>query len=119
MTQTAGTPQGGARNPKRRSPAGAGETTREGYGTHETHRAVSDACHVYRYRDLEHNLREFGWRRARGRVLRHGALSGQWVDRGGGELRLGRGGLEVRLNGGGNRLVGWKELQEFVRARRY
>lgn len=82
------------------------------------HRAVSDACHVYRYRDLEHNLREFGWRGARRRVLRHSSLSGHWVNRGRGELRLRRGGLEVRLDGGGNRLLGWKELQGVVRTGR-
>ena len=29
------------------------------------------------------------------------------------------GGGEVRLDDGGDRLVGWKELQEFVRAGRY
>ena len=119
MTRTAGTPENGVQNPRRRNPAGVGEIVPEGYGTHEMHRAASDACHVYRYRDLEHNLCEFGWRRARRRVLRHGALSGQWVSRGRGELRLGRRGLEVRLDDGGNRLVGWKELQEFVRVRRY
>lgn len=90
MTRTAGTTENGV-NPRRGDPPGAGETVPEGYGTHETYRAVSDACRVYRYRDLEHNLRKFGWRRARKRVLRHGALSGQWVNRGRGELRLGRG----------------------------
>ncbi len=119
MTQTAGTPERGTRNLKRRDATGAGGTVPEGYGTHEMHRAVSDACRVYRYRDLEHNLRRFGWRQARKRVLRHGALSGQWVNRGRRELRLGRRGLEVRLDDGGNRLVGWKELQEFLPIRRY
>ena len=118
MTRTAETPENGVKNPRRRNPAGAGGTVPEGYGTHEMYRAVSDACCVYRYRDLKHNLRKFGWRRARKRVLRHGALSGQWVIRGRGELRLRRRGLEVRLDNGSNRLVGWKELQEFVRARR-
>ena len=120
MKRSVKTPEDGTRNnPKRRDPADAGETVPEGYGTHETYRAVSDACRVYRYRDLEHNLRKFGWRRARRRVLRHGALSGRWVNRGSGELRLRRRGLEVRIHDGGSRLVGWKELQEFVRARRY
>jgi hypothetical protein len=119
MTRSVEKPEDGARNPKRRNPAGAGETVPEGYGTHEMCRAVSDACHVYRYRDLEHDLRKFGWRRARKRVLRHGALSGQWVNRGRGELRLGRGGLDVQLDDGSNRLVGWKELQGFVRIGRY
>lgn len=89
------------------------------YGPQERYRAVSDACSVYRYRDLEHNLWKFGWRQARKRVLRHGALSGEWVNRGRGELRLRRSGLEVRLDDGDKRLIGWKELQEFVRARRY
>ena len=116
MTQTAGAAEDGARNPRRGDAAGTAETVREGYGLHEMYRAASAACHVYRYRDLEHNLREFGWRRARRRVLRHGSLSGHWVHRGRGELRLRRGGLEVRLDDGGKRLVGWKELQQFVRA---
>ncbi len=119
MRRTVEMPEDGARNSRRGDPANAGGTVPQGYGAHETYRAVSDACHVYRYRDLEHNLQKFGWRRARRRVLRHGALSGQWINRGRGELRLGRAGLEVRLEDGGNRLVGWKELQEFVRARGY
>ncbi len=119
MTQTIEATEHGARNPKRRKPAGAWATVPEGYRTHEMYRAVSDACYVYQYRDLEHNLWKFGWRQARKRVLLHGALSGEWVNRGRGELRLRRRGLEVRLDGGSKRLIGWKELQEFVRARRY
>jgi hypothetical protein len=81
-------------------------------------KAVSDACYIYRYRDLEHNLRRFGWRQARKRILRRGALSGEWVSRGRGELRLRRRGLEVRFDNS-KRTIGWKELQEFIRARRY
>ena len=87
------------------------------YGPHETYQAVSDACYVYRYRDLEHNLRRFGWRQARKRILRHGTLSGEWVNRGRGELRLRRKGLEVRFEHG-KRTLGWRELQEFIQARR-
>ena len=92
--------------------AAAWELIPKEYGAHEMYRAVSDACYVYRYRDPEHNLRRFGWRQTRGRALRHGASSGGWVTPG--ELRLRRRGLEVRLEHG-KRLVGWKELQEFVR----
>jgi hypothetical protein len=98
--------------------AGGWPALRKGYGTQEMYRAVSDACYVYQHRNLEHNLWKFGWRQARKRVLRHGALSGQWVNRGRGELRLRRRGLEVRLDDGGKRFIGWKELQEFIRARR-
>ena len=75
------------------------------------YRAVSDACYVYQYLDLEHNLRRFGWRQARKRVLQHGALSGEWVNRGRGELRLRRREIEVRLDDGRKRLIGWKELR--------
>jgi hypothetical protein len=77
--------------------------------------AVADACYIYGYRDLERNLRRFGWRQARRRILRHGALSGEWVGRGRGEVRLRRKGLEVRFSDGA-RIIGWKELQEFVGA---
>ncbi len=48
MTRSVETPEDGARNPKRRNPAGVGETVPEGYGTHETYRTVSDTCCVYR-----------------------------------------------------------------------
>jgi hypothetical protein len=77
--------------------------------------AVADACYIYGYRDLERNLRRFGWRQARRRILRHCALSGEWVGRGRGEVRLRRKGLEVRFSDGA-RIIGWKELQEFVGA---
>ncbi|MDX6380481.1 MAG: hypothetical protein QOI57_1505 [Rubrobacteraceae bacterium] len=90
-----------------------------GYSTQDMYRAVSDACYVYQYRDLEHNLRRFSWRQARKRILRHGALSGEWINRGRGELRLRRRGLEVRLDDDSKRLIRWKELQEFIQARRY
>jgi hypothetical protein len=82
-------------------------------------KAVSDACYIYRYRDLEHNLRRFGWRQARKRILQRGTLSGEWVSRDRrGELRLRRRGLEVRFDNS-KRIIGWKELQEFIWARRY
>ena len=114
MTQTVERRERGVRNP-----AGGWPSVPEGYRAQEMYRAVSDACYVYRYRDLEHNLWKFGWRQARKRILRHGALSGEWANRGHGELRLRRRGLEVRLDDGTKRLIGWKELQEFVRAKRY
>jgi hypothetical protein len=113
MTQTVERIERGMGNPARGWPA-----IPKGYGPQEMYRAVSDACYVYQYRNLEHNLWKFGWRQARKRVLRRGALSGQWVNRGRGELRLRRRGLEVRLDDGSKRSIGWKELQEFIRARR-
>lgn len=103
---------------ERSAGAGAWEAIPKEYGPYEMYRAVSDACYVYQYRDLEHNLRRFGWRQARKHVLQHGALSSEWVNRGRGELRLRRRGLEVRLEHG-KRIIGWKELQEFIRARRF
>lgn len=79
--------------------------------------AVSDACWVYRYRRLEESLRRFGWRQARRRVLAQGALSGEWMNRGRGDLRLTRGGLQMRFPGG-VRTMGWKELEGMIEARR-
>ena len=89
----------------------------QGIGRREFHEAVLYACRVYRYRELERNLRESGWRKARREVLRHGALSGEWVGRGRREVLLSRRGLEVRL-AGEMRSLSWKELQEFVKAQR-
>jgi hypothetical protein len=79
--------------------------------------AVSDACWIYQYRRLEESLRRFGWRQARRRVLAQGALSGEWMNRGHGDLRLTRGGLQVRF-AGGVRTMGWKELKGMIEARR-
>jgi hypothetical protein len=102
----------------RSSDAGAWEAIPKEYAPDEVYRAVSDAFYLYQYRDLEPNLRRFGWRQARKRVLQHGALSSEWLNRGRGELRLRRRGLEVRL-ATGKRLIGWRELQEFIVARRH
>lgn len=77
--------------------------------------AVRTAFQVYRYRELENNLKTFGWRKARRRVLAGGALSGEWVRRGGSEVRLTRRGLEVRLPGEETRLLSWQDLWECVR----
>ena len=99
---------------------GAGEGLTK-YWDEDDHRArydaVTDACRIYRYRDLEQNLRHFGWRKARERVLKQGALSWEWVSRGRGELRLRRGGLEMRFESG-SRTIGWKKLKEMIEARR-
>ena len=99
---------------------GTGEALAK-YWDEDDHRArydaVTDACWIYQYRDLEQNLRHFGWRKARGRVLKQGALSREWVSRGRGELRLGRGGLEMRFESG-TRTIGWKKLKEMIEARR-
>ncbi len=79
--------------------------------------ALTDACWIYRYRDLEQNLRRSGWRQARRRILAHGALSGEWVNRGGGDVRLSRRGLEMRFRGG-KQVMDWNKLREMILARR-
>lgn len=79
--------------------------------------AVIEACRIYQYRNLRENLRNLSWRRARRRVLAHGALSNEWTHHRRGDVRLKRRGLEIRFHDG-NRLVGWQKLQEFVRAER-
>jgi len=79
--------------------------------------AISDACWIYQNRDLEQNLRHHGWRQARKNVLAHGAFSGEWVNRGRGDLRLTRGGLQMRFESG-VRTVSWRTLKEFIDARR-
>ena len=79
--------------------------------------AVSDALWIYQDREVEQNLRRFGWRQARRRVLGHGPLSREWINRGRGELRLTRGGLQMRF-ASGVRTIGWKELEDRIEARR-
>ncbi len=79
--------------------------------------AVSDACWTYQYRDLEQNLKRYGWRQARRRVLAHGALSREWMNRGCGDLRLTRGGLEMRF-ASGVQTMDWKKLKDMIEARR-
>ena len=79
--------------------------------------AVSDACWIYQYRDLEQNLRRLSWRQARRKVLAQGALSGEWMNRGRGDLRLTRGGLQMKFRSG-IRTMSWRELKDFIEARR-
>lgn len=79
--------------------------------------AVSDACWIYQYRNLEQNLRHFSWRQTRRKVLTQGALSKEWMNRGRGDLRLTRGGLEMRFRGG-VQTIGWKKLKDMIEARR-
>ena len=79
--------------------------------------AASDACRIYRYRDLEQDLRHLGWRQARRRVLARGALSRQWMNRGRGDLRLTRRGLQMRF-ASGVQTMNWKELKDMIEARR-
>jgi hypothetical protein len=79
--------------------------------------AVSDAIWIYQDRELEQNLRRFGWRQARRRVLAQGALSREWINRGRGDFRLTRGGLEMRF-ASGVRTLDWKELKDMIEARR-
>ena len=80
--------------------------------------AIATAFQVYRYRSLEQNLREYGWRKARRLVLKEGALSGEWVGRGADEVRLTRHGLDVRLSGGEIRTVDWQHLWEYAQTSR-
>jgi hypothetical protein len=77
--------------------------------------AMRATFRIYEYRELEHNLKTFGWRGARRRILGNGALSGEWVRRGGCEVRLARRGLEVHLPGREARLVSWQQLWERAR----
>jgi len=89
----------------------------DGRGPQAKYMAVSDACWLYQDRELEQNLRKLVWRQARKRVLGRGWVKRGWVGRGRGDLRLGRNGLEMRFTNG-THVMGWKELQDFVRARR-
>ena len=86
-------------------------------GPRAKYMAVSDACWLYQDRDLEQNLRRLDWRKARERVLGRGVVGREWVGRGRGDVRLGRRGLEIRF-ANDTRVMGWKELQDFIRARR-
>ena len=86
-------------------------------GPRTNYMAVSDACWLYQDRELEQSLRKLDWRTARKRVLGHGQVKREWVGRGRGELRIVRKGLEMRFSDG-THVMGWKELQGFVRARR-
>ena len=86
-------------------------------GPQAKYMAVSDACWLYQNRELEQNLRKLDWRKARKQVLGHGQVKREWVGRGRGDLRLGRKGLEMRFTTG-TQVMSWRELQEFVRARR-
>lgn len=105
----------------KRSRTGGVEETLVGYWDERDHRvrynAVSDACWIYQYRDLEQNLRHLGWRQARRRVLAQGALSREWMNRGRGDLRLTRGGLEMRF-ASGVQTIDWKKLKDMIEARR-
>jgi len=79
--------------------------------------AVSDAYWIYQYHDMEQNLRHFGWRQARRKVLAQGTLTREWVDRGRGDLRLTRGGLQMRFRSGVETMT-WRKLKEMIEARR-
>jgi hypothetical protein len=43
------------------------------------HQAVEDVCWIYRNRYLAENLRRFGWRKARRKVMSQGPLEAEWV----------------------------------------
>jgi hypothetical protein len=87
-----------------------------GGGPH--HQAVEDVCWIYRNRYLAENLRRFGWRKARRKVMSQGPLEAEWVShRGRLPVRLTRRGVEVKLPDGVETL-NWKRMQSQVRARR-
>lgn len=79
--------------------------------------AVSDACWIYQYRNLEQNLRRLGWRQARRRTLAQGTLNREWMNHGRGDLRLTRGGLQMRF-ATGVQTIDWKSLKDMIEARR-
>ncbi len=79
--------------------------------------AVTDACWIYQYRNLQESLKKLSWKQARKRVLAHGALSNEWMHHRHGDVRLRRRGLEVRFRGG-DKLLEWSRLQKFARAER-
>ena len=106
----------------RKGKTGEVEDTVAGYWDEGDYRAgydaLTDACWIYQYRNLEQNLCHFDWRRARRRTLKQGALSREWSGRGRGDVRMTRGGLEMRFEGG-IRVIDWKKLKEMVEARRF
>jgi len=107
-------------NIEQRNPRGS-EVDQEEFwdksGPRAKYMAVSDACWLYQDLELEQNLRKLDWRKARKRVLGRRWVERGWVGRGRGKLRLGRNGLEMHF-ANCTRVMSWKELQDFVRARR-
>jgi hypothetical protein len=82
------------------------------------HQAVEDICWIYQGRDLAENLRRYGWREARRKVMRQGPPNKEWIShRGKPPVRLARSGIEVKLPGG-VQTVSWKRMQSQIRARR-
>jgi hypothetical protein len=80
--------------------------------------AVEDACWIYQDRDLAQNLRRYGRREARRRIMSQGPLSKEWISHHGRPpVRLTRRGLEVKLENG-VRLLDWQRMQSHIRARR-
>ena len=80
--------------------------------------AVEDACWIYQDLDLAQNLRRYGWREARRRIMSQSPPSKEWVShRGRPPVRLTRRGLEVKLENG-VRLLDWQRMQSHIRARR-
>jgi hypothetical protein len=106
------------------APASAsGTATAERYaprvlGSGTLHQAIEDICWIYQSRDLAENLRRYGWRKARRKVMRQGPLGREWIShRGRPPVRLTRGGVEVKLPGGAQ-AQSWERMQSQVRARR-
>jgi hypothetical protein len=108
-----------ANAPTRDSRTPSGE--RRGQGVHgggPLHQAVEDICWIYQGRYLAENLRRYGWREARRRVMRQGPLDREWRShRGRPPVRLTRKGVEVKLADGVEALD-WKRMQGQIRARR-
>jgi hypothetical protein len=82
------------------------------------HQAVEDICWIYQSRDLAENLRRYGWRKARRKVMRQGPLDREWSShRSKPPVRLTRKGVEVKLSEG-IQTQSWERMQSQVRARR-
>jgi hypothetical protein len=113
-----------AANAEIKAPASAPRTASAGryaprvIGGGVSYQAVEDICWIYQERDVAENLRRYGWREARRRVMRQGPLSQKWMShRGRPPVRLTRKGVEVKLADGVQTLK-WKSIQSHVRARR-
>ena len=112
MPEAGGAPEGVARADSK------GRYTPHVLGGGTPHQAVEDICWIYRSRGLAENLRRYGWREARRKVLRYGPLDNEWRShRGKPPVRLTRSGVEVKLPEGVQTLS-WKRMQSQVRARR-
>lgn len=103
----------------------AGRPVRDGYrrpapdgNRHLAYYAIEDICWIYQDRDLAENLRRYGWREARRRVMSQGPPSKEWIShRGRPPVRLTRKGVEVKLEDG-VQTFGWQRMESQIQARR-